>query len=131
VLSAAGLSMPDEMVGMTHYLAPYTTLQRLLREGVTGLFIADDQLTYEIPFVCSEAMGLSLPRDLSVVGMGLSSALQFNRPPLTLVASPINEMADRGVQLLDELIHAMDRTPRTINLMPELIVRESVTKPKA
>ena len=129
-MAAAGLSLPHDHVGSTLVLPSYATVQRLLRAGVTGLFMMTDELTAEVPYLCGEVMQMSLPKDLSLVGVGLAASMKYSRPPMTLIAPPYVAMADAAVSLLNDLIGSQDRTRREIVLKPELVVRDSVTRPQ-
>lgn len=79
--------------------------------------------------------GLRVPDDISVVGAdGLALCLTAY-PPLTTVAVPIREMAVKAVELLMQRIQANESigrtTPARIQLLPELIIRQSVSVPRS
>jgi alanine racemase len=69
--------------------------------------------------------GLSVPRDVSVVGYDDSPMMSFTDPPLTTVRQPVIDMALAASRaLLDEMNG--ERTPRAEYLFrPDLIVRGS------
>jgi DNA-binding LacI/PurR family transcriptional regulator len=48
----------------------------------------------------ARALGLSVPRDVSIVGWLNMGAAEFADPPLTSVAEPLEEMGRRVVQQL-------------------------------
>lgn len=125
----AGLELPERRVGMTRFLPPYSTVQQMLRSGVTGIFLSNESLTAEVPYLAAEALQTPIPTLLSVVGVEIASAMRFSRPPMTLIAHPVARMADTAVEMLREMIATGDYTPRTVHLEPELIVRDSVAAP--
>lgn len=70
--------------------------------------------------------GLSVPRDVSVVGFDDIPAAASSRPPLTTVRQPIVEKGRRAAALI------FDHAPPTRAELPvELIVRESTAPPPA
>lgn len=125
---AAGLELPPDRIGITRFLAPYSTVQRLVRSGATGMFIATETLSMEVPYLCAEAMRLSVPEELSLIGFSTASAMKFYRPPMTLIAAPVSAMADAAVKMLDELIRGPRDAPRLERLAPELVIRDSVMR---
>ena len=69
--------------------------------------------------------GLSVPRDLSVVGFDdIAEAAMFD-PPLTTVAQPIVEKGRRAAELI-----FLGGPPRTELLDVDLVVRGSTAPPK-
>jgi DNA-binding LacI/PurR family transcriptional regulator len=74
--------------------------------------------------------GLSVPGDLSVVGLDDLYLSSYTDPPLTTVQQPKQEMGRLGVQILLELLAG--KTPQSrITLPGKLVVRESTTSPRA
>jgi DNA-binding LacI/PurR family transcriptional regulator len=71
------------------------------------------------------AAGLSIPRDVSVVGFDDISLASFAIPPLTTVRQPLREMGTVAAQTLLDRIE--DRAPfvAEVALTPELIIRKS------
>jgi LacI family transcriptional regulator len=126
----AGLEFSEASVGMMRYLPAYSTLKRLLRDGYTGMFLSTERLTAEVPYLCAEALRVLVPQDLSLVGLEVAAAMRFYRPPMTLVTHPVAKMADAGVNMLESMIASSDFTPRTEILEPELVIRDSVSRPR-
>ena len=73
----------------------------------------------------ARAKGLSVPRDLSIVGCGDTDMGQYVDPPLTTVAMPFAEMGEMAAQNLLAVL-AGDSPPPTLVLPHRLIVRQSV-----
>ena len=71
-------------------------------------------------------LGLSVPEDLSVVGIGNSAAAAFSAPPLTSVDLRHDEIGRAAVnQMIDRLNKRSDAFMK-ISLSPQLQIRESV-----
>lgn len=73
--------------------------------------------------------GLSVPRDLSVVGFDDILLASYISPPLTTVAQPMDEMGRRAVQMALALIPGGQAQVSDIVLQGRLVVRESTSRP--
>ncbi|OQA59417.1 MAG: HTH-type transcriptional regulator DegA [Candidatus Atribacteria bacterium ADurb.Bin276] len=69
--------------------------------------------------------GLSLPEDISIVGLDNIPLSEVFSPPLTTVAQPFDEMAKEGVNLLLKLIENKKIRKKLIVIQPKLIIRSS------
>ena len=101
----------------------------LLGQGVTGIVCASDPLALGAIRAARRA-GLSVPRDLSVVGYDDSVFMSCIEPPLTTIRQPIEAM---GRAVVDRLVAQMDGVqvgPDELLFAPELVVRAS-TAPAA
>lgn len=67
--------------------------------------------------------GLSIPRDISVVGFDDPQAATLLDPPLTTVRQPLTAMADRAFSLLSEGIRTGVFPETTVLLETELVIR--------
>ena len=82
-----------------------------------------------------EDVGLSCPRDISVIGFDDIIVAEYTNPRLTTVRQPLHKMGSSGAELLIQRIQNPDKPyPDTVWFSPELVVRESTaaapTKPK-
>lgn len=77
--------------------------------------------------------GLSVPRDLSVVGFDDIPVARYLAPALTTVRQPIAEMGRRTTATLIDLLDGCQGSPRITDLLlqPELIIRDSTAPPHA
>lgn len=76
--------------------------------------------------------GLDVPGDISVVGFDDITSAAFSVPSLTTVHQPLFEMGQKGAQLLLERIaNPKKQFPAEIEMIPELVVRESTGPAKA
>lgn len=98
----------------------------------TAIFCFNDQMAMGV-YQAAQARGLSIPNDLSVVGVDnleiIAGALE---PGLTTVALPHYEMGRWAVQRLEALIRGEASADRTdqVQLACELIERGSVAAPR-
>ena len=79
----------------------------------------------------SRRSGLSVPRDISVVGFDDSPLIAFTDPPLTTLRQPVAAMGNAAIrQLVDEINgHGAPRSEYVFS--PELVVRGSTGIHKA
>jgi LacI family transcriptional regulator, galactose operon repressor len=99
------------------------------RRTFTAVVAANDLLALG----CFDAMrevGLSCPADISVTGFNDMPFMNRLSPPLTSLRIPHDEIGDQAAQLLLERIQNPESKVRTVNLLPELIIRESTASPK-
>lgn len=74
--------------------------------------------------------GLSIPRDLSVIGVDDPPSARHLAPPLTTFRRPLVELGRLAVSEVTELISSRGVSPRHVTLAGELVERESVARPK-
>lgn len=99
------------------------------RRKFTAVVAANDLLALG----CYDAMlerGLSCPADISVTGFNDMPFMNRLSPPLTSLRIPYDEIGSEAAKLLLERIRNPEAGVRTVNLLPELIVRESTATPK-
>jgi DNA-binding LacI/PurR family transcriptional regulator len=75
------------------------------------------------------ARGLSVPRDLSVVGFDGIEAAAWTSPPLTTVEQPIEDIAETAVNALQTLIAEPEKPLPDYTFRPRLTVRASTARP--
>ncbi|MET7367966.1 LacI family DNA-binding transcriptional regulator [Streptomyces sp. NPDC005566] len=101
-----------------------TALPRLLAEGVTGIVCASDALALGA-VRGARRQGVSVPRDLSVVGFDDSPFMVATDPPLTTARQPILAMASAVVASLMTQIDGHAGANDLMVFDTELIVRGS------
>ncbi len=90
--------------------------------GVTGVCAFNDVMALGA-VASAAASGLSVPDDLSVVGSDGVAMAGMARPPLTTVASPLDELGRAAIRLL---VGAEETAPAAeLIVQPTLVVRES------
>jgi DNA-binding LacI/PurR family transcriptional regulator len=78
------------------------------------------------------ARGLSLPHDLSLIGMDDTRWARLMEPPLTVIAQPAYEMGYQAAELLIASLNQPQQEtapPRVRRLTAQLIVRSSTSSP--
>lgn len=103
-------------------------LPSLLGHGVSAIFAFNDLIAYGI-YKESRSYNLSIPNDLSVVGLDDIFLSEIIQPPLTTVAQPISETAGLVVEkLLNLIMPSPDYTHSPKVLQPILKVRGSTRR---
>jgi LacI family transcriptional regulator len=125
-IDAAGWSMKAGY----HPMAPeigYKPMQALLEKSraFTAIFCFNDIAAIGAIRALRDA-GLSVPRDVSVVGFDDILYAAYATPSLTTVRQPLFDMGKRGAQiLLDRIADSDKEYPAEIVMEPEFVVRES------
>ncbi|MGF6822806.1 DNA-binding LacI/PurR family transcriptional regulator [Microbacterium sp. ZKA21] len=128
----AGLPWDPSLVRWGEFAASsgYHQARELLErpDRPTAIFAGSDYVALGIARAAREH-GLRIPEDLSVVGYDNLPITQWLNPPLTTVNQPLREMGSLATQML--LTLAEGRTPSStrVDLMTELVVRESTAPP--
>jgi len=106
-------------------------LQHLIDDHGCTAIICWDPWVALYAYRAAQAIGLQLPRDLSVVAFNDTplgrEALQ---PRLSAVTRPVEKSAEALVELLTEQLSDGSVPPRKIMIKPRLITRESIAEPK-
>jgi LacI family transcriptional regulator len=130
-LESAGIVYDPNLVvegayGTWSHGAGYRGMKQLLAQAdLTAVFAQNDRMAVGAMTAIRE-VGLSIPRDISVVGYDDTPDAEFASPPLTTVRQPTIRVGEEGVRLLMRLIDNPGRAPEQIVLTTELIARSSV-----
>ena len=141
-LQGRGWPFAPELIGWAHWLdtavMEAVTHQILdLPDAPTALLGLSDSIAMVATRV-ARARGLSVPRDLSVIGYGNSSPCVYLDPPLSSIAQPFLEMGQIGARRLlnqietkhESAVWAQAATPLRESLREQLIVRKSTAPRK-
>ncbi len=74
------------------------------------------------------AMNVSIPADVSLVGMLSPRIAEFLVPPITGIDFPAEEMGQRGVDLLIDQLEGRVQEPQQLVLSPSITVRSSTAR---
>lgn len=99
----------------------------LLGQNVTAIFAFNDMIAYGVYKEC-RSYNLSIPRDLSVVGVDDIAFSDIIDPPLTTVAQPICEIAEHAVDGMLQLLQNPKGKKPISQLAPILKVRGSTAR---
>ena len=100
-------------------------IARTLGQNVTALFAATDRLANDAIAGIKDA-GLSVPGDISVVGINDTPDARRSNPPLTTLSQSLDRMADAAVTRLCSLIENRDQPERQVLCATRIVERESV-----
>lgn len=92
--------------------------------GPVGVFACSDEMAAGV-YAAAADLGLSIPRDVLVVGFDDVRGARWLTPALTTVRQPIREMAAEAVRALAILASGGDLAQRRIELPTALVVRGS------
>jgi len=103
-------------------------MEALLSENIkfTAIFASCDDIAVGAMFIAHKR-GISIPKDLSIIGYDNTKVAEMAYPPLTTVAQPSYEMGQKSVEMLIKTITTNKKSESII--MPfEIIERETVKK---
>lgn len=105
----------------------YRLTQQKIRDGVTvDAIVATSDPKAIVVMRALRDVGLSIPHDISVIGIDNIEQSFYVEPPLTTLAQPFVEMGELAAQkLIFHINHPDDYTPATDLLNFELIIRRS------
>jgi DNA-binding LacI/PurR family transcriptional regulator len=108
----------------------YESAMRLLqnKEQPTALFCANNLMTLGALRAIKD-FGLSVPKDISLIGFDDMLWSPLLDPPLTCVAQPTYEMGQRAAELLLARIQRRDAPVDHVQMETQLILRDSVAPP--
>jgi DNA-binding LacI/PurR family transcriptional regulator len=117
---------PEELVERTRFSLEggHAATAKLIARGATGIVCASDPLALGAIRAARRA-GMSVPRDLSVVGYDDSAFMSCTDPPLTTVRQPIEAIGRAAVELLTGQIEGSSVSPEELFFEPEIVARGS------
>jgi LacI family transcriptional regulator len=108
------------------YLAAKKLLARTGTARCEAIVAANDLMALGVMKACEEA-GLSIPRDIAIVGMDNLDVASRVHPKLTSVAMMQEEIGRQAAQMLMRRMHGEPVPERAVKLLPRLVVRASST----
>jgi DNA-binding LacI/PurR family transcriptional regulator len=133
-MAAAGLPAPPELLAHADLSREdgYTAAAELLArpDRPTAIFASNDLQALGVYQAAREA-GLSIPRDLSVVGFDDLPVVAWVDPPLTTVHQPLTEMALAATELAMALGRGETAPQVGLEIATTLTVRNSTAPPPA
>ncbi|WDZ82693.1 LacI family DNA-binding transcriptional regulator [Micromonospora cathayae] len=131
-LEAAGLPVESDLVvraDLTREAGHTAALDLLRRPRRPTAIVASNDLQALGVYQAARAVGLTVPRELSVVGFDDLPVAALVDPPLTTIRQPLTEMAETATELALALGRG-DRTPQIgLELATTLTVRGSTAPP--
>ena len=102
----------------------FEAAQSLLAEGVTGLFCFSDEMAIGA-LQRTQSLGLSCPKDVSIIGFDDIRFSKYTTPPLTTIYQPAAEIGRLAVALLMKALVGQSDCREIITLPHRLVIRES------
>ncbi|WP_105614051.1 LacI family DNA-binding transcriptional regulator [Vallitalea okinawensis] len=126
-LEKNGLSYNDEMVisGWCKQDGGYYAMKHLLEDfnDIEGVFCVTDEMAIGAMKAIQES-GLSIPKDIAIVGFDDMILAKYVQPSLTTVRNPTYKWGVAAAQTLFNIIEKQDVAPKTI-IPTQLIIRNS------
>ena len=122
--------MPEQCVVYTDHQPMYGVLRRLMGSlDPSAIFVAGEDMGLEASYILRDVLGLSVPGQVSLLGMESAKVSQFLAPPMTTLCQPLDELAEKSLELLLRQMNGTIREPQRIMVGTFLIERESVAPP--
>lgn len=94
----------------------------------TAIFAGGYYLALDV-YNAAQRAGLSVPAQLSIVGVDDPPSAEYATPPLTTLRQPLIGLGEMAVSTLLELVRREDMQPGSRTLRAELVVRGSTARP--
>ncbi len=124
----AGLKLDAHLMISSDFdvVAGYRNGKSLLEmdDPPTAIFATGDLIAYGV-IQAAYKKGLSVPKDLSIVGFDDVYLSKYFIPPLTTIKQPIYEISETAINCFFERMEDNQKTGRTINFNVHLEIRES------
>ncbi|QEK11506.1 LacI family transcriptional regulator [Crassaminicella thermophila] len=129
-LDKNGIIFNDDFLEFGHYTfeSAFNAMNKLLDKdlGLTAVFVTSDIMAIG----ASKAVlsrGLNIPDDISVIGFDGIEYSEYFHPSLTTVKQPVEEMGQKSIEILFDLIKNKNKHQHVI-FETELLIRESCKK---
>ena len=128
-LQEAGLPFDKELVieGNFVWQDGYAAMKKLLRARprCTAVFTANDTMAFGALQAITES-GLSVPKDIAVIGFDDLEFSSLTNPPLTTVHQPRYEMGKEAVRIVTSLLQ-QEASEKGVKrcYRPEIVIRRS------
>ena len=93
----------------------------------TARFTVDSVMTTGA-LLALRSIGLTIPRDVSLIGFDDFDLATFTDPQITVVAQPVGKIGPVAVKMLLERIRGLSEPPRHVRFQTRLICRGSVSR---
>ncbi|MDO9086966.1 MAG: LacI family DNA-binding transcriptional regulator [Anaerolineaceae bacterium] len=111
----------DGYTGALHFLD--------LKKPPTAIFASNDVMAMAAMDAVRER-GMRIPDDISIIGYDDIPQASMIRPALTTIRQPLEQMGRIAAQMLFEILRNPDHKHNRVELPTELMVRDSIAKPK-
>jgi LacI family transcriptional regulator len=94
----------------------------------TAIFAGSDMQAMGV-LRAARRLGLSVPQDVSLIGYDNLPVAAWTDPALTTINQPLRDMAGTAARMLLDLARGVDLSTSRVDLVTELVVRESTAPP--
>jgi LacI family transcriptional regulator len=130
---AVGLAVDPDLVryGNFYINAGYEHGTELLRRAAapTAIFAGSDLQAMGV-LRAARRLGIEVPGQLSVIGYDNIPVAAWTDPALTTVNQPLQDMAGAAARMLIDLARGIEPASTRLDLVTELVVRESTAPPQ-
>ncbi|MCD9022160.1 LacI family DNA-binding transcriptional regulator [Cohnella silvisoli] len=128
-MEEAGLTSHRIERGTFEIASGYRIAKQWIDSGTlpSAVFASDDYIALGFMDACKNE-GIRIPQDISIVGFDDQILASEFRPRLTTVRQPADKIGSAGVELLLGVINDPAKRNVTLQMEPELIVRESTAR---
>ena len=125
-LMARGFPVDEDLIIEGDYSEKtgYYSARRLIPKNIDAIFCANDEMAIGVMRAIQEA-GLSVPKDIAVIGFDDIAASSQTNPPLTTIRQPLRTFGSKLVDLLVNKIEGAAKPAMKIVLDTELVIRQS------
>jgi LacI family transcriptional regulator len=125
-LAAGGRPLRPELVVEADFTddAAYLAAKKLIPQQPDAIFAFSDRMALGVLRALGEA-GLSVPRDVALVGFDDLPPARLAKPSLTTIRQPVEQAGVEAVALLLERVQDPSAPARRVELPTTLVVRES------
>lgn len=95
-----------------------------------AVFVANDHMAFAVMDTLRSELGLSIPKDVSVIGYDDVPASAWPAYNLTTVRQSVNRMVHETIQILIKKINNVATKPKRVKIDGPLIIRGSAKLPK-
>ena len=131
-LKEAGITVCDDFIVHSDFTSEggFNAFQKLLTldSKPTAIFASNDLMAI-VGICAANQAGVKIPQDLSVIGYDDIALASFSTPPLTTIAQPKYQIGQLTAKTLVERISNPDSQVRRTMLTPELVIRQSTSRP--
>jgi LacI family transcriptional regulator len=115
------------VVPQEKYQGGYLGIRELVRRKLDlTAVVAHNDLVAVGAIAGARALGLTVPKDLSVVGFDNAAFAEYSNPALTTVNIPTFKQGEIAAKMLLELMDEPDEPRYCVQLQTELVLRDSV-----
>jgi LacI family transcriptional regulator len=101
-------------------------LSRAASRKPSAMFLASEDIVFQATHHIQNTLGMTIGKDISVVGMELPEISAYMTPPQTSLRQPLRQIATQAVTLLNQHIADNRFKPQQVLLESHLIQRQSV-----